>query len=162
MPDGPAGAPAPVRAAPFVVVGLDFGLKRIGVAAGDSLTRGARPLGVVAARDGAPDWPALGRYVREWGPSVLVVGVPYNMDGTTGTLTAAAREFAAELARRFALEVATVDERLTSREAEDLLRHRRASGARTRRVRHGDVDAAAACVMVEQWLRALPRAPGAE
>jgi putative Holliday junction resolvase len=162
MPDAPAGAAAPGRPAPLLALGFDYGLKRIGVAAGDTLTNGARPLGTIAAAAGTPDWQAVGRYVREWGPQVLVVGVPYNMDGTPGPLTVAAQGFAAELGRRFRLEVATVDERLSSREAEDLLRQQRASGARTRRVRHGDVDAAAACVLVEQWLRGRAHGPGRE
>jgi putative holliday junction resolvase len=162
MPDGPAGSPPPGRPAPSLAIGFDYGARRIGVAAGDTLTNGARPLGVVAAANGVPDWLAVGRFVREWGPRVLVVGVPYNMDGTPGQLTGAALEFAAELARRFALEVVTVDERLSSREAEDILRRQRASGARPRRVRHGDVDAAAACVLVEQWLRGRDRGPSEE
>ena len=162
MPDGPAGAQTPGRPAPSLVLGFDYGARRIGVAAGDTLTDGARPLGVVPASNGIPDWTALTRYVRDWGPRVLVVGVPYNMDGTPGQLTDAALEFAAELARRFPLEVVTVDERLSSREAEDILRGQRASGARTRRVRHGDVDSAAACVLVEQWLRGRDRRPSEE
>ena len=160
MPDGPAGAPPAGRPAPLIALGFDFGLRRIGVAAGDTLTGAARPLGVVAATSGVPDWSALGRYVREWAPALLVVGVPYNMDGTPGPLTDVAREFAAELARRFALEVVTVDERLSSHEAADVLRRQRASGARPRRVRHGDVDAVAACVLVEQWLRGRSRESG--
>jgi putative Holliday junction resolvase len=162
MPDGPAGGAPPGRPAPLLALGFDYGVRRIGVAAGDTLTNGARPLGVIPAANGVPDWTALNRYVRDWGPRVLVVGVPYNMDGTPGQLTGAALEFAAELARRFPLEVVTVDERLSSREAEDILRGQRASGARTRRVRHGDVDSAAACVLVEQWLRGRARGPSEE
>ena len=162
MPEGPAGAPPPGRQSPSLAIGFDYGARRIGVAAGDTLTNGARPLGVVPATNGVPDWTALTRYVHAWGPRILVVGVPYNMDGTPGQLTGAALEFAAELARRFPLEVVTVDERLSSREAEDILRRQRASGARTRRVRHGDVDSAAACVLVEQWLRGRAREPSEE
>jgi putative holliday junction resolvase len=150
LPDARPAAPAPLLA-----LGLDYGERRIGVAAGDTLTRTARPLGVVPARAGHADWPALERYVREWQPRVLIVGVPYNMDGTPTRLTDAAREFAAESGRRFALEVVTVDERLSSREAEDILRRQRASGERRRRVRAEDVDPVAACVLLEQWLRRL-------
>ena len=153
MPDLPADGAARGPATPLVALGLDFGTRRIGVAAGDTLTRGARPVGVVPANAGAPDWPQLERYVREWGPRVLIVGVPYNMDGTPGTMTPLALDFARDLRRRFSLEVVTVDERLSSREAEDILRRQRASGARTRRVKPGDVDSAAACVLLEQWLR---------
>jgi putative Holliday junction resolvase len=162
MPDAEAGAAAPVPPAPLLALGFDFGERRIGVAAGDTLTQGARPLGTVAASGGQPDWPALTRYLVEWRPRLLVVGVPYNMDGTSGRLTAAALHFVEELRRRFALEVVAVDERLSSREAEDILRRQRASGARRRRLRRGDVDSVAACVLLEQWLHAYGRDPRGE
>jgi putative Holliday junction resolvase len=159
MPEREAGGAGPGQAPSDLVIGFDFGERRIGVAAGSALAAGARPLGVVPARAGLPDWTAIGRYLRDWQPRLLVVGVPYNMDGTPGRLTAAALGFAAELATRFALEVVTVDERLSSREAEDILRRQRASGARPRRVRAGDVDAVAATVLLDQWLRAAGRPP---
>jgi putative Holliday junction resolvase len=149
----PPAGPGPLSTAPSLALGLDYGERRIGVAAGDTLTRTARPLGTVQATAGRPDWAALERYAREWQPRVLVVGVPYNMDGTPTRLTAAAREFAAEAGRRLAVEVVAVDERLSSREAEDILRRQRASGERRRRVRAADVDPVAACVLLEQWLR---------
>jgi putative holliday junction resolvase len=149
----PSGGPGLPSAEPLLALGFDYGERRIGVAAGDTLTRTARPLGTVSAVAGRPDWPALERYAREWQPRVLVVGVPYNMDGTPTRLTDAAREFAAEAGRRLVLEVVTVDERLSSREAEDILRRQRASGERRRRVRAADVDPVAACVLLEQWLR---------
>lgn len=151
----PPHAPPDSRAvaAPLLAFGLDYGERRIGVATGDTLTHTARPLGVVPAHGGRPEWPVLERYVREWQPRILVVGVPCNMDGTPTRLTDAAREFAADAGRRFGLEVVTVDERLSSREAEDILRRQRASGERRRRVRAEDVDPVAACVLLEQWLR---------
>jgi len=148
----PEGTPAQASA-PRLALGLDFGARRIGVAAGHTLTGSAQPLGVVGADNGRPDWPALERFVRDWQPTVLVVGIPYNMDGTDGPLTERVREFCRELQARFQLEVHAVDERLSSREAEDRLRASRASGERKRRVRHEDVDPVAACVLLEQWLR---------
>jgi putative Holliday junction resolvase len=158
--DGAAGALARVRSAPpLLALAFDYGERRLGVAAGDTLTNSARPLGTVPAAGGVPDWAAIGRYLGDWQPQCLVVGVPRNMDGSDGRLTAPARAFAAELAARYGIEVATVDERLSSREAEDILRRRRASGARARRVRRGDVDPVAACVLLEQWLRGRDTAP---
>jgi putative Holliday junction resolvase len=140
--------------APLVALGFDFGVKRIGIAAGDSLTHGARPIAAVNCHsDGSPDWTAIDRYVREWDPAVLIVGVPYNMDGTATALTAAAADFSATLASRHGRRVESVDERLSSREAEDQLRRRRSSGERTRRISRGDIDAVAAVVLLEQWLR---------
>jgi len=162
MPEGGTGAPPTHPKSPAVALGFDFGERRIGVACGDTLTGTAQPLGVVAAQAGRPDWRALERHVADWAPGILIVGVPYNMDGTPGRLTEAARGFATALGARFRLGVVTVDERLSSREAEDILRQQRASGARARRVRPGDVDATAACVLLEQWLRGRGRAPGDE
>jgi len=136
-----------------VVLAFDFGRRRIGLAVGQTLTRTANPAGTLPASDAGPDWPALGQCVREWAPSRLVVGVPYNMDGSDTVLTATCRSFGDELARRFALPVEFVDERLTSVAATDELREARRSGAKTRRVRPGDVDANAARLILETWLR---------
>jgi putative holliday junction resolvase len=137
----------------LVALGFDFGLKRIGVAAGSSLTMGARPIATVPAKEGVPDWQAIDRFLRDWDPAVLVVGVPYNMDGTRSSLADDADAFSAALAARYRRPVEQVDERLSSREAEDQLRQRRSSGERARRIDRSAIDAVAATVLLEQWLR---------
>ena len=131
------------------LIGFDFGLKRIGVAVGQSVTRSASPLGVAAVRGGEPDWEAIGRLIAEWRPAALVVGLPYNMDLSEQEMTGHARRFAQGLAERFPLPVHTVDERLSSREAEAQLKERRQQGRR--RIRREDIDGAAACVILESW-----------
>lgn len=138
---------------PQTFLGFDFGLKRIGVAVGQTLTGSASPLGVVTPRTGEPDWEAIGRLVAEWRPAALVVGLPYNMDLSEQEMTAHARRFAEELARRFPLPVHTVDERLSSREAEAQLKERRQQGRR--RVTREDIDGAAACVILESWFNSM-------
>jgi putative holliday junction resolvase len=80
-----------------------------------------------------------------------VVGLPYNVDGSDSAMTQAAREFAAELEHRCRLPVALVDERYSSREAEAKLKSERESGLRRRRVVKADVDAVAACIILERW-----------
>lgn len=141
-------APAPPR----TVLGFDFGLRRIGVAVGDTLTRRATPRATAAMHGHGPDWAAIGRWIEELRPAVLVVGVPYNADGTPGALAAAARGFAVQLRERFDLPVEAVDERWSSLEAAEALKARRASGTRRRRVRREDLDGAAAAVILERWL----------
>jgi putative holliday junction resolvase len=133
------------------VLAFDFGLKRIGIACGDTLTRSAAPQGAATAGPSGPDWNAIARAVRTLTPAVLVVGAPYNADGSEGALTRAARSFAAELERRFALPVHLVDERFSSLEASAHLRERRASGARRRRLGKHDIDSAAAAVILGRW-----------
>ena len=134
------------------VLAFDFGLKRIGIAAGDTLTASAAPRPAAAVHQQGPDWDAIAREVRMLSPQLLVVGAPYNADGTPGTLAPAARRFAAELERRFGLRVKMVDERWSSLEASAALKAKRSSGERRRRVRKEDVDSAAAAVILERWL----------
>jgi len=86
------------------------------------------------------------------GPGLLVVGAPYNADGSPGTLAPAARRFAAELERRFGLPVNMVDERWSSLEAAQALKAQRSAGERRRRVTREQIDSAAAAVILERWL----------
>ena len=147
---------APSRGAPRLVLAFDFGKRRIGVACGDSLSRNARPLaGVVNSADG-PRWDAVDALLREWQPALLVVGLPYHVDDSESIMTTAARGFAAQLESRYALPVDLVDERYSSLEAQNRLRAERESGLRRRRVVKADVDAAAACVILERWFIESP------
>jgi putative Holliday junction resolvase len=141
----------PESSRPKVVLAFDFGLRRIGVACGDTLSRSAAGLKTVPAGPTGPRWELIDSMMREWQPDMAVVGLPYNVDDSDSDMTAAARGFAAELTRRYALEVVMVDERYSSLEAEARLQTARESGLRRRRVAKADVDAAAACVILERW-----------
>jgi putative Holliday junction resolvase len=147
MPDGTAQ----------IILAIDFGLRRVGLASGDTLTRTAAPRKTLAVTAAGFDWPSLAREVEALRPAQIVVGEPYNADGSPSELTAAARAFAAELRTRFALPVHLVDERWSSLDAEERLRESRATGARRRRVAKEDIDAVAAAVILERWFEA----PGA-
>ena len=117
---------------------FDFGTRRVGVASGNALTRTATPLTTVAA-EGDARFDAIERLVREWQPDALVVGVPRHPDGAPHDNTRRAERFARQLAGRFGLPVHEVDERYTTTEAHAL-------GA-------ADADAAAAALILEQYLR---------
>lgn len=93
---------------------FDFGLGQIGVAVGNLLIGSTQPLAILSAREGIPDWPALEALVAEWQPDLLVVGDPLNMDGSDSPMSARARKFARRLHARLQLDVAMVDERLSS------------------------------------------------
>ncbi|MGH8688755.1 MAG: Holliday junction resolvase RuvX [Burkholderiales bacterium] len=125
----------PERAA-RTVLAFDFGLKRIGVAVGEAELGTAHPLETIAA----PGFAAIDRLVREWQPSHLVVGLPVAEQGEHA-LAGRVRRFARQLAGRFRLPVATVDERYSSVAAESLLR-----GAKKK-----SVDAVAAQLILEQY-----------
>ena len=143
--------PDPAAKAPTIVLALDFGLRRIGVASGDTLTRTAHPRTTIGNGPQGPDWTALERMLADTRPGRIVVGEPYNADGSVSPLTDAARRFAAEIAQRSRLPVDLVDERWSSLDAGERLRDARASGERIRRVTKEQVDAAAAAVILERW-----------
>jgi putative Holliday junction resolvase len=124
--------------APQSFLSFDFGSKRVGVASGNALTGTATPLTTIAA-EGDARFDAIGRLIREWQPDALVVGVPYHPDGAPHDNTRRAQRFARQLSGRFGLPVHEVDERYTSTEAHAL-------GA-------ADADAAAAALILEQYLR---------
>jgi putative holliday junction resolvase len=134
-------------------LGFDYGLRRIGVAVGDTLTKSAAPLATVGHDERGPDWPAIERLLNDYKPAVLVVGYPYNESGDPGSLAGAAGRFASDLAQRSGLAVARVDERYSSQEASAELKQRRALGTRRRRVQRADVDSLAAAIILERWLR---------
>ena len=132
----PAGGTHRVR----TYLAFDFGLKRVGVASGNTLTGTAQPLRTVAAT-GDARFAAIARLVDEWQPDALVVGVPFHPDGAEHENTLRARRFARQLHGRLHLDVHEVDERYSTTEAH-------AQGA-------SDLDAASAALILEQYLRSL-------
>ncbi|MGB0713558.1 MAG: Holliday junction resolvase RuvX [Gammaproteobacteria bacterium] len=134
-------------------LGFDFGTKRIGISLGQELTESARPLHTLSSRDGKPDWAAIEALIAEWKPDALVVGLPYNLDGSDSEQTERARRFSRQLNGRMRLPVALMDERLSSEAARREIATRRADGRR-RTSRKGDLDAVAAALILENWLQA--------
>lgn len=120
---------------------LDFGIKRTGFAVGNRLMRTAQPQGTIQA-EGDARFVKISERLREWQPDALVVGVPYHPDGAEHENTLRARKFSRQLQGRFKLPVFEVDERYTTTEALSM-------GAK-------DADAAAACIILEQFLRSIP------
>ena len=129
------------------VMAFDFGTRRIGVASGQEMLGIGKPLTMLPARDGVPDWEQIGRLLKEWQPDRGLVGLPLNMDDTENDMCARARKFGKRLHGRFHVEVEMVDERLTSFEAKgDVM----ASGGSRDFGRDG-VDDRAAVLILETW-----------
>lgn len=131
------------------VLAFDFGMKYIGIAAGQTITRTASALTTLAAKGGEPDWQAVRELVKEWRPVRLIVGLPLNMDDTESDMSEHARAFADRLGKETGIEVAMADERLTSRAVSE-------GSKGTKGNRGGDQShAAAAALIAETWLNAL-------
>lgn len=123
-----------------VVLGFDFGARRIGVAIGNGVTREARPLAVVEAQ-GDARWQRIAALIDEWQPTQLVVGVPRHPDGTPHEMTVRCEKFARQLHGRHRLPVHAVDERYSSAVVE------------------GGRDDEAAAVILQQWFHEASAAP---
>jgi putative Holliday junction resolvase len=134
-----------------MILGFDYGARRIGVAVGNALTRSARALEVVTNSDAGPDWHRLDTLLREWRPQALLVGLPLMMDGSEQANSRNARAFADTLGTRYGIVPQLVDERLTSHEAARRFAERRARGESRRKHAH-TLDAVAAEIIVETWL----------
>lgn len=137
---------------PLIVLAFDFGLRRIGVASGNTISGTAAPLTTLQANAGEPDWTQLTRLVAQHGAAQLVVGRPYNSDGSTHALGPASDRFAAELAQRCRMPVSRVDERYSSVEAEATLVRARQAGLRRKTVDKKDIDSHAAAAILARWL----------
>lgn len=93
---------------------FDFGEHRIGVAIGNTLTGGARPLTVIEQERREERFARIGELIKEWGPNRAVVGLPVYPDGADHPFASRCKRFAHQLEGRFKLPVTLVDERWTS------------------------------------------------
>ncbi len=131
------------------ILAFDFGLNHIGVATGNTTTKTCSPQKSINAKDGIPDAQSLERLVREWIPSVFVVGLPLNMDGTEQEMTFKARKFGNRLKEKYKKEVVFIDERLTSASAKEEIFER--GGFRALAKDKGAIDSLSAVTILEQY-----------
>ncbi len=131
----------------LLVLGFDYGLRYIGVAIGQTITKSATPLTTLIAQKGTPNWDDIAKLIKKWSPSVFVVGLPYQMDGSEQFISTAARKFAVELQKRFNLPAFTMDERLTTREAKSQI-----SELHAQKKDLPELDSYAAKLILESWM----------
>lgn len=128
-------------------LGIDYGTKRVGLAHGDDIGV-ATPLPALIDADEAARWAKLGEVIKQRRITDLVLGYPYNMDGSIGFKAKEVDAFAAKLKAAFGLPVHLVDETLTSNEAESSIAKKDRRGVRD----SGLVDSRAACLILQDYL----------
>lgn len=126
----------------MLLLGFDFGMKKIGVATGQSVTRTATALCHLKAMNGVPNWEEMDALFKEWQPKLCVIGLPFHADGGESPLVPRARAFARKLEKRYLISCHFVNEYLTSFEARQL-----AKGDK-----HALIDATAAKLILESFL----------
>ncbi|MCB1667032.1 MAG: Holliday junction resolvase RuvX [Porticoccaceae bacterium] len=135
-----------LHAKPLTLLAFDFGTGQIGVAIGQTLTNSARPLNVLKAQNGIPDWNQISQLLDEWQPQKVLVGLPLNMDGSESPFCARARKFARRLHGRFGIAVEMMDERLSSFEAKQ-------QTGQHHDFLNNPIDDTAASLILESWLQ---------
>lgn len=131
-----------------ILLGFDFGLKRIGIAVGQTITKTARPLVTIKAEQGVPQWEVLNKIIQTWQPTALIVGIPLNMDGSDQAITHAAKQFSDELHQRYHLPVYGIDERLSTKDA----RERIFKEGGYKALQKESIDSIAAQLILQNWL----------
>ncbi|MFC1602799.1 Holliday junction resolvase RuvX [Pseudomonadota bacterium] len=126
------------------LLGFDYGVKKIGIAVGQTVTATATPVITLQAKQQKPDWDKISDLIKTWQPEALVVGMPFDLDDTEAENAPHAQRFARQLEGRYHLPVHMADERLTSMVALQELKGKR--------IQYGDADAFAAKLILETWL----------
>ena len=129
---------------------FDFGLKNIGIAIGQEVTKTASTFYSINAVDGQPNWRELDTIINEWNPNLFVVGDPFNMDGSRSKIQDLSDRFSKSLNKRYDINIEKTDERLTSREAKERLESL-SIGTRDSSNKHN----ISAQVILEDWFRSM-------
>ena len=132
----------------YAALGLDVGRKRIGVAGCDRLGITVHGINTIIRKSWQDDMAELRSLIIERSIDTLVIGLPYNMDGTLGHQAKHVQKFANGAAKYLGMAVEFVDERLTSFEAEEMMR---SQGISTRE-NNAMIDRKAAAIILQQWL----------
>ncbi len=135
-----------------VVIAFDFGLKRTGVAVGNTVIGSATPECTLISKDAQPDWDGITKLFEEWQPSQIVVGMPTELDGSESPLKKPIERFCNQIQGRYNIAVDQENEQFTSIEAAQRLKQLRQSG-RKQKVSKDEVDKIAAAIILENWMQ---------
>lgn len=135
------------------ILAFDIGLKRIGVASGQSLTKSANPAGQLSVAQGKIDFTSLDKLITEWQPKVIVVGNPFNEElyKPDPHLKKAINRFKHHIQQHHKLKIVDVDERLSSEAANEELSNKGLSQSRKTELR----DQIAACLILETYFNSI-------
>ena len=133
-----------------VIMAFDYGLRNIGIAIGQNITKSASTFYTVKAKKGEPNWIKIDSIVYEWQPDLFIVGDPFNMDGTKSEFQKRISRFSSELKKRYEIRLHMMDERLTTKEAKE-----RIKSESNRLKRSANKHSISAQIILEDWFRSV-------
>ena len=123
------------------ILSFDFGIKKIGVAVGQTETNTSSPLQIILNKNNMVNWNEINILLDEWKPDLILVGKPLNMDGTDSEIMKKGEKFYQKLKSMYQAKYEYVDERLTTFEAREILKDNNQE----------NVDANAAKIFIDNW-----------
>ena len=121
------------------ILAIDFGLKKVGLAIGNTLTKTSMPISTIFYKSQQELFNLLEKHVIEWKPEFIIIGNPLNMDQTESEMSKLAEKFSTQFSKKFNLTVKLVDERLSSFEAKEF-------------AKDDNLDAMAAKLILDSWM----------
>ena len=121
------------------ILAIDFGLKKVGLAIGNTLTKTSMPISTIFYKSKQELFNLLEKHVVEWKPEFIIIGNPLNMDQTESEMSKLAEKFSTQFSKKFNLAVELVDERLSSFEAKEF-------------AKDDSLDAMAAKLILDSWM----------
>ena len=121
------------------ILAIDFGLKKVGLAIGNTLTKTSMPMNTIFYKSKQELFNLLEKHVIEWKPEFIIIGNPLNMDQTESEMSKLAEKFSTQFSKKFNLAVELVDERLSSFEAKEF-------------TKDDNLDAMAAKLILDSWM----------
>ena len=121
------------------ILAIDFGLKKVGLAIGNTITKTSMPISTIFYKSKLELFNYLEKYVVEWKPEFIIIGNPLNMDQTESEMSKLAKKFSNQFSKEFNLAVELVDERLSSFEAKEF-------------AKDDSLDAMAAKLILDSWM----------
>ena len=134
------------------IIAFDYGYQRTGVAVGNSITRTASAVDTLFGANMKQQWQDIDTIMQEWQPAQLLIGMPLQLETSSDELLAQIKSFKRKLKQRYDLPVYLVDESYSSVEANERLKELRRNG-RKKKLNKKEIDAQAAVIILERWLR---------
>ena len=130
------------------IIGFDFGKRRIGVAIGNNVSKTAQALITIESATNNQKFEAIQKIMEEWMPVSIVVGVPFNVDGSEHKVTNLSKKFAKQLEEKYSLPTHLIDERYTSIEASHELKDKKIDVKKKKLL----IDQIAAKIILQSYL----------
>lgn len=131
-----------------IFLAFDYGTRNIGVAVGQKITKSASILSPLLSKNRIPPWRKIDDLIKNWHPYALIVGMPYQTDGSELKVTKLARNFIEQLKSRYELPVHTTAEHLTTKAARAAIFKRGGYKA----LMNESIDSEAAKIILEEWM----------